>query len=335
MLKCGIIGFGGLGKVHFKGLCKLEEKGCVKIVALCDIQEEQFVLKTDTNLGSEQIIVDMSKYKIFADYKKMLSECDLDFVVVALPTFLHAPVSIDAMEAGCSVFCEKPMAINAEQAKKMLDVSKEKNKHLMIGHNLRFWPDYIKLKEFIDSGKYGKVVRAEFSRLSGTPKWGWNNWFMKEEMSGSAPLDLHIHDVDAVNWLFGPPDTVCSSATHVVTPFDSIVTQYIYPDDKVVIATGDWGFQEKFPFRMTFSVRFEKATVEMDHKGFNIYTDESAETISFPECDSYYDEMVHFVECIIENKPISVNLPEYSLKTLEIALAEKDSSFSGKPISFL
>ena len=326
MLKCGIIGFGGLGKVHFKSLCKMEKAGLVKVESLCDVREEQFTVKTDTNLGSDRAEVDKSRCRIYTDYTKMLSDCELDFVVVALPTFLHAPVSIAVMEAGCHVFCEKPMAINAEQAGKMLAVSKEKNKLLMVGHNLRFWPDYIKLKEFIDSGKYGKVVRAEFSRLSATPKWGWENWFMDEEKSGGAPLDLHIHDVDAINWLFGPPEAVRSTATHVVTKFDSITTEYIYPDDKVITAVGDWGKHEKFPFRMTFLVRFENATIEMDKKGFNIYTDEAAETIDFGEFNSYYDELAHFVNCIRENKPVSINPPEYSLKSLEITLSEKESA---------
>ena len=332
MLKCGIIGFGGLGKVHFNNLRKMEERELVKIEALCDVEEKQFSVKTNTNLGSDQTSFDKSKYRLFTGHKKMLSECQLDFVVVALPTFLHAPVSIDAMEAGCHVFCEKPMAINAEEAGKMLAVSKKTNKLLMIGHNLRFWPDFNKLKEFIDSDKYGKVIRAEFSRVSATPKWGWNKWFMNEEMSGGAALDLHIHDVDAINWLFGPPESVRADATHIVTRFDSITTRYYYPDDKVVIAVGDWGMTDRFQFRMTFSVRFEKATVEMDSEGFKIYTDDIYEKTEFSEFNSYHDELVHFIECIEQGIPIKINPPEYSLKTLEIALAEKESAKTGESI---
>jgi len=332
MLKCGIIGFGGLGKVHFNNLRKMEERELVKIEALCDVEEKQFSVKTETNLGSDQTSFDKSKYRLFTGHNKMLSECQLDFVVVALPTFLHAPVSIDAMEAGCHVFCEKPMAINAEEAGKMLAVSKKTNKLLMIGHNLRFWPDFNKLKEFIDSDKYGKVIRAEFSRVSATPKWGWNKWFMNEEMSGGAALDLHIHDVDAINWLFGPPESVRADATHIVTRFDSITTRYYYPDDKVVIAVGDWGMTDRFQFRMTFSVRFEKATVEMDSEGFKIYTDDIYEKTEFSEFNSYHDELVHFIECIEQGIPIKINPPEYSLKTLEIALAEKESAKTGESI---
>jgi len=332
MLKCGIIGFGGLGKIHFNNLSKMEERGYVKIEALCDINEKQFSVKTDTNLGSDRSSLDKTGYKLYTDHKKMLSDCSFDFIIVALPTFLHAPVSIDALKAGCHVFCEKPMAINAKQGQKMLETSKKQNRLLMIGHNLRFWPDYIKLKEFIDSGKYGKVIRAEFSRLSGTPKWGWENWFMNEERSGGAALDLHIHDVDAISWLFGVPEAVHSKATHIVTKFDSIITDYIYPDDKIITAVGDWGMMEKFPFRMTFSVRFEKATVEMDVEGFKIYTDGIVELMTFSEFDSYYDEIIHFIECINQNKPVSINPPEYSFKSLEITFAEKESAISGRSV---
>ncbi|MCL2881085.1 MAG: Gfo/Idh/MocA family oxidoreductase [Treponema sp.] len=330
MLTCGIIGFGGLGKHHFGDLCKMTEK--VKIAALCDVDEEQFSKKTDTNLGNDRTSVDLSRYHLFSDYHKMLADLPLDFVVVALPTFLHAEVSVAAMEAGCHVFCEKPMALSNGESRRMLETSRKTGKLLMIGHNLRFWPDFRKLKELIDSGEYGAVVRADFSRLSATPKWGWQKWFMDESKSGGSALDLHIHDVDAINWMFGPPQYVLSSATHFVTRFDSISTSYFYPDGKIVTAVSDWGMAEKFPFRMCFIVRFEKAVAEMDPDGFRIITDDLIIKPQLPEPNSYYDEMLDFVQCIEQGKPISINPPEYSMTSLKIALAEKESALKGAAV---
>jgi predicted dehydrogenase len=331
MLNCAVIGFGGLGKVHFGNLSKMENEGTVKIAALCDVEESQFTKKTDTNLGSDNTETDLSKYNLYTDYKKMLAKEKLDFIVSAVPTYLHAEVACAAFSAGVNVFSEKPMAISLADADKMLGASEKSGKMLMIGQCLRYWPEYVKLKEYIDSGVYGKIVRADFSRLSSTPLWSWQNWYMDEAKSGGAALDLHVHDVDTVNWLFGPPSAVFGAATHNVSKFDSISTNYIY-DDKTVTAVGDWGFQKDFGFFMKFLARFEKADVEMGADGFKVYTADGILTPEIKLGDAYYSEVSDFINCLNENRKSAVNLPESSLATLEIALLEKESALRGEII---
>ena len=114
-------------------------------------------------------------------------------VDVCLPTDLHAEVTVAALEAGKHVLCEKPMALTVAECDRMVAAAKASGRFLMIAHCIRFWPEYIALKEIVDSGQYGKVTSALFRRISGLPKW--SEWFPNPQRSGGAILDLHIHDV--------------------------------------------------------------------------------------------------------------------------------------------
>jgi len=75
----------------------------------------------------------------------------------------------------------------------------------MVAQVIRFWPEYVKLKEIFDSGSLGKMVSISCARLSPTPTWAWNNWLLDSERSGGALLDLHIHDTDFLLYLLGKP----------------------------------------------------------------------------------------------------------------------------------
>ncbi|MDO4744885.1 MAG: Gfo/Idh/MocA family oxidoreductase [Clostridia bacterium] len=328
MLKYGIIGFGGLGKVHYGNTDALKEiHNDVQLVAICDIRETQFTTRTATNLGEDNSSLDFSAYNLYYDADEMLEKEQLDFVIIALPTYLHDVYAIKAMDKGIHVFSEKPMAISLEKGKAMVAKAQEKGLKLMIGQCLRFWPEYTMLKELIDSKKYGNVVRAEFNRISVTPLWSWENWYMDADKSGGAALDMHVHDMDFINYAFGKPASVTSVTTNHVSVHDAITTFYNY-GDKVVIATGDWQQPSgEYPFTYNFRVRFENATVEMKNGEFVIYTAENgAEKIAVPAGDAYLSEVADFVSCIKEDRESTINPATSTLVTLEMAFAEKKSA---------
>lgn len=179
--------------------------------------------------------------------------------------------------------------------------------------------------------KFGNVVKAQFSRLSPTPLWSWDNWYIDESRSGGAALDLHVHDVDFINYLFGTPKTLISSASNYVSGFDSITTIYNY-DGFSVIATGDWGFNKTYPFTPSFWVRFEKAALELKNGTLTLYTDDEATELKIPSGNGYANEVIDFVSCIKENKESKINPPQSSFETLKIALKEKESAKKGKII---
>jgi len=328
-----IIGFGGLGKVHFRNLTEISKRvEDVKLVAICDIDERAFRTKTRINLENHEGGYDLADYHLYTDVEELFQKEQLDFVITALPTYLHAGIAVMAMERGIHVFSEKPMALNAEQALLMLRAAKENRRKLMIGQCVRYFPEYVKLKEYVDSKQFGKVIRADFFRISPTIKWSSNDWMLDETQSGGAILDLHVHDVDFIQWVFGMPQAVSAVTTNYKSKHESVSTVYQY-DNMLITATAEWSLPTGFKFSAGFTVRFEKATVVKNAEGFKVYPEEGEPYfLEVPAANGYVEEVVDFIHCIKENKESDINPPEDSLRSLEIALAEKVAADTGKMV---
>ena len=339
MMNFAIIGFGGLGKVHFRNIEEVTKVvGDIKLVAICDVEESAFTSAVQTNISADGAN-DLSAYNLYTDAEEMFDKEKLDFVITALPTYIHEKIAVQAMERGINVFSEKPMAINAEQAENMLVKAKENNVKLMIGQCLRYFPEYRAVKELVDSKEYGEVKFANFTRYSMIPKWSWQNWFQDENKSGGVALDLHVHDVDYINFVFGKPESVYSQSSSNLMNQDTIVTFYNYGDGKLVTASSSWGMQTKYPFTAEFVVAFEKATVECRRGKTMIYTDDEAkeldlslDKLGLPTGNGYANEVIDFIGCIRNDSKSVANPPESSKATVEMALAEKKSALEGKAI---
>ncbi len=332
MLKFAIVGFGGLGKVHFRdvdGVTKIA--GDIQLVAICDVEESAFTKITRTNLGGSDTALDLSAYHLYQDAEEMFRKEELDFVITALPTYLHEKIAVMAMEKGIHVFSEKPMAINLEQAENMLVVARKQNVKLMIGQCLRYMPAYVALKKAIDGGEYGRVCRAEFTRVSARTDWSWQNWLQDVSKSGGAALDMHVHDVDFISWAFGTPKSVTAFSTNFVTENESMVTRYEY-EDMLVTSKVDWEFPKGFPFAGEYTVRFEKAALVWKDNVLTLYADDEKKEIELSNENSYTMEVVDFIDCIRKDRKSEINPPEASLETLKLALAEMESAKTGKSV---
>ena len=179
MFRYAIIGFGGLGKKHFCNLIKLEEKRKdFTLAAICGTTEAEARKSVNLNLGTVDLSkIDFSHCHFYRDYKEMIETEKLDFIFSTVPTYLHKEIAVYALSKGIHVFSEKPMALTLADCEEMLLTARENNKYLMIGQCLRFHPAYKKVKEFIDSGAYGKVRSAYFERISQLPCWTWTTGF--------------------------------------------------------------------------------------------------------------------------------------------------------------
>lgn len=331
MLKCAIIGLGGLGQMHLENMVQIErERGTASVAALCDVDSGRFTQTVETNLGGAKAI-DMAPYRKYTDVDELLEKEALDFVISAVPTYLHAEIAIKALRRGLHTFSEKPMALTPGECSAMIAAARAAGRQLTIGHCLRFWPEYQALKQIVDAGGYGGVVKAEFTRYSPLPTWTWDNWMLDFDKSGGAALDLHVHDIDTICWLFGQPQWVSSRATHAVMPYDSITTAYGYCG-KTVTAVGDWGMGAKYPFSMGFLVRLERATVSLDHTGLHVYTADGATTPPTGSHDAYRAEIEEFIRCIASGEQNRINPPEASADVIRIARAEMRSAQQNTPV---
>lgn len=191
IVKIGIIGCGGIanGK-HMPSLKKIKN---VQMVAFCDIIEERAV-KAAEEYGVEGA-------KVYTDYKELLKDRDIEVVHVCTPNRSHAFISIDAMEAGKHVMCEKPMAKTYKEAKEMLDASERTGMKLTIGYQSRWRADSLYLKKMCEDGELGEIYygKAIALRRRAVPTWGV---FLNEYEQGGGPLiDIGTHALDLTLWM--------------------------------------------------------------------------------------------------------------------------------------
>ena len=296
MLKVGLIGCGFMGAMHAN--CYKNIEG-VELVALADLRREK---AEELSAGTSAVL--------YGDGKDLIASADVDVIDICLPTYLHAEYAMLAMEKVKYVFVEKPVALTAEEGKAMIEKSRATGAEVQVGQVIRFWDEYVELKKIVEGGVYGKVVNANFRRISPRPTWGWNNWLLDFKLSGGAGQDLHIHDVDYVLSLFGEPNNFYT-VKNVKGEKNSYVNTVMQYDDFVVGVEGTWDLPGSHPFEATFRVVFEKAVVENAGGKFMLYTDEGASEIkiekkelagdaykggNISDLGGYYNELVYFCD---------------------------------------
>jgi predicted dehydrogenase len=337
MIRVGIIGLGFMGKMHFGCYRKSAD---VKIAAICDIDENKFKDTSGTagNIAGADKPLDFTGIELYFDFDEMLKKAKLDAISITLPTYLHKAYTIKALQAGLHVLCEKPMALNEEDCDQMIAAWKASGKILQIGHCIRFWPEYVKAKEIIESGQYGPVKAATFQRLSLTPVWSWDNWLMDGKKSGGAALDLHIHDTDFVQFLFGMPQAIsCQAVKGPSGDYDHVVTQYILGKDCVVTAEGGWMMSPSFGFEMSFNIVLDQAVITYDCTRTPAFKVCPAQGDAFtPEVeagDGYSREIDHFIQAVKGEAVPAITTPDQSRLSVKLVNLEKESANIGSKVS--
>ena len=203
-LKIGIIGCGNIALTkHLPNLAKYPDR--CEIVAFCDIAQEK-AEKAKEKYGTKDA-------QVFTDYNELI-KLKLDAVHICTPNRSHGEISIAAMEAGMNVMCEKPMAINSNEAKAMVDAAERTGKLLTIGYQNRFRVDTQTLRTMAQKGELGDIymAKAHALRRRGIPTWGvFTN---KYEQGGGPLIDIGTHSLDITLWIMDnyKPVMVCGSA---------------------------------------------------------------------------------------------------------------------------
>lgn len=315
MLHIGIAGVGGLGRMHLRHYLKRKD---VHVVSLATLSGK--ISDGATNLGPSQESIVPAGAVVHAGYENVCDDPNVDMVSVNLPTDLHAAATIRALENGKHVFCEKPIALNTTDAQRMIDAAKAAGKLLMIGHCLRFFPEYVAADEIIRSGKHGKVLGASFTRSGGAPTWGSQGWFMKPERSGGAVIDLHIHDVDVALWWWGRPAKIeaAGSYPHI------IYSRWQYADGHVAQFESAWDPATSAPFYYNFKILLESASLIFDtrtEKGLQLAADGKIESVALPQVHGHELEDHYFIDAILNGGNLDRCPPEAALAALECAVA--------------
>ncbi len=358
-VRIGIIGCGGIanGK-HMPSLKRLAQ---VEMVAFCDIVEERAV-KAAADFG-------VPGAKVYTDYKELLKDETIEVVHVLTPNRAHSFITVDALNAGKHVMCEKPMAINSEEAIKMLEAAKANNKKLTIGYQGRQRPDSLYLKQEAEQGTFGDIyfAKATAIRRRAVPTWGV---FINEYEQGGGPLiDIGTHALDLTLWTMNnyKPKYCVGTTYHKLnslpkdeqgnawgpwdsekyTAEDSAFGFIVMEDGATIILESAWAINLLDPREAITTVAGTKAGADMldglringirNGRQYVLKPDLNAGGVAFYDGagseDPSYREARLWIEAVINDTEPSV-LPEQALVVTQILEGIYESAKTGKPYYF-
>lgn len=242
-IKVGVIGAGGMAHYHIAGF----RQAGAEVVAMADVNEEAAKASAEKN--------DIPT--VFGDVAEMLVS-DIDAVSIIVPNKFHAPLAIQALEAGKHVFCEKPPAISAAEVGEMIAARDKAGKFLMFNFNNRARPESREMMKFIESGAVGKInsAQAKWCRRTGIP--GFGGWFTTKALSGGGPVIDLLHMLDLAMFFMGNP----KPAYVIGNTFDDHITNKAFK--------GPWGIPDR-----------EGGVTDVESAAHGFVTFETGQTLSF------------------------------------------------------
>ena len=339
----GIAGLGFMAATHVKAYRQVPE---ARIYAVCNPSGRCLdgdLTKVGGNINAnDPVRLDMTQIKATRQFSDLLNDPSIDLIDICTPTLQHPEMLAAALRAGKHVICEKPLARDSALARQMVaesQAAQAKGLFTMPAMCLRFWPEWAWLKQAIASNTYGRVLSARFRRVAEPPNWGQKH-FAQGASSGGALLDLHIHDIDFIQYCFGRPSRVFATGYSKYTgAIDHVVAQFQVGSGAIVHAEGSWAMAPGFGFNMSYTVNFENATADYDiaRAADNVLKlfrpDQPAETVKCPGADGYVQELQHILDAIQRGKPPTVVTMADGLAAIEICEAEEKSIQTGTAVS--
>jgi predicted dehydrogenase len=315
-IRVGIIGGGGIARMaHIPGYQAAPD---CEVVAVCDVKK-QVAVETAQKFNIP---------RVYTRYQDMLRKEQLDAVSVCTPNFMHCKPTVDALKAGLHVLCEKPLAMNATEAKLMVDTAKKHKRQIQVGHHMRFDGANVALKRFFLDGAMGKIyyARVQALRRAGIPSWGV---FGQKKLQGGGPLiDIGVHILDLTMHLLGFPRPIAvSGMTYQMFGRDPSRFNQWGPWDTKTFTVEDFAAAfVRFQGGLTMTIESSfMANIEQDvfnttfvgDKGGcqisppKIFRQESGTLVDvtptrLPQTKPYIEEVVSFVHSIRNNKPVAI-----------------------------
>jgi predicted dehydrogenase len=263
MIHVGITGLGFMGMIHY--LAYQRVRG-VAVKAICEVDPKRLAGDWRTikgNFGPAGERMDLAGVAQYDELDKLLADPKIDMVDICLPPEAHAETVLKSLRAGKHVFCEKPIAMKAADAQKMVKTAKRVRRQLVIGQVLPFISAYRFAYHTIRSGKYGKLRGAHFKRISSDPIWMKDYW---DPAKGGGPvIDLNIHDTHFVRLICGMPKAVHSVGRLRGDVVELFHTQFLFADPQLMVTvTGGAINQQGRPFTNGYEIYLDRATLVFD-----------------------------------------------------------------------
>lgn len=333
-VKVGVIGCGSIA--NHRHITEYAANPNVELVAFCDVLLER-AEKAASKYGG----------KAYQNYEDLLANEEVEAVSICTPNYLHAPISIAALNEKKHVLCEKPMATSEEEARDMISAAKENGKKLMIGHNQRFVRSHEKARNLIESGEIGKIYsfRTAFGH-AGPETWsadGKRSWFFQKEKAFIGAMgDLGVHKADLLRYLLQ------EEFVEVGAFVETMAKEADVDDNAVCILKTESGIIGTLAASWSYVSKEDNSTViygenailrlEEDPEYSLVVQYKNGETVKYQLGKIQSNEeggqnqshvIENFIDSIVADTDVPVSGEEGS-KSLDVILAALESSRTGK-----
>jgi len=306
-VKIGVLGSGTIIRDYH--LLTLQDHPQAEVVAAANLRPASL----------DKLAADFNIPRTYTDFSELAADSEVQAVINGLPNYLHAPVSIQMLEAGKHVMCEKPMAMSVAEGEQMIEASKRANRKLMIAHNWRFERELLWLRDVIAEGTLGKIVKAKSFAMLLTPLGegaSTDSWFVKPEFAGGGALaDMGIHSIDTLRFVLGnarPLSVLASIGTHysdieledtatLMVNFEGDVTAlieagwyHLYADggEAHTQVYGTHGYAKALPSELH----------TYEEGAWTVIRPETPERRRWCDLPMYQAQTDHFIDCLVNDK---------------------------------
>jgi predicted dehydrogenase len=279
---------------------------------------------------------------IYSSLEAMLP--DVDVVDICTPTHLHHPMVMQAAAAGKDIVCEKPLALDVEQAREMVTSCRQAGVRLLVGHVVRFFPEYALARAAVERGEIGQPGVIRLHRGSYRPKKPVGNWFLDESKSGGILMDLMIHDFDYARWVAGDVTSVYASkvtSTYPDAPVDYGMAILTHKSGALTHVAGAWAYPPP-TFRTSLEISGDRGLIQFDSdesapiRNLVMKSQGDAPDVALPSSplaeSPYVTQIRAFYHALLYDQPTRVSA-EDGLAAVQIAQAAFQSSRNGKAVA--
>ncbi|MBR5438209.1 MAG: inositol 2-dehydrogenase [Clostridia bacterium] len=328
-LNIGIIGAGRIGKVHMQSITY--NVPTAKVLGITDVFKD----------GLQELADKYGIEKVYNDYKEMLADKDIDAVLVCSSTDTHADISIEAAQAGKHVFCEKPVDLTPEKVKAVIEAVEKAGVKLQVDFNRRFDHNFAHVRSLINEGKVGNLELIIITSRDPEPPPA-----EYAAVSGGMFLDMTIHDFDMARFLAGADVTeVYASATCLVDPaigeagdVDTAIINLKFENGALGVIDNSrraaYGYDQRIEVFGSLGAAMASNDTPTNVTVMNsdgVTTDKPLYFFLERYMQSFRDEMVQFVDAVLNDKPTPTTGLD-GLNSILVALAAKKSVKEGRPV---
>ncbi|MFQ5854111.1 MAG: Gfo/Idh/MocA family protein [Anaerolineae bacterium] len=254
--------------------------------------------------------------RAYTDFEEMAGDPNIDAVIIGLPNYLHAPATIQMLEAGKHVLCEKPMAMTVAEGEQMIEAAQRAGRKLMIAHMWRFDREIIWLRDLVASGRLGKILKAKSHAIWLHEGPRPESWFVKREFAGGGSLaDMGVHSIDTLRFVLGdarPAKVFANVGTHFqdIDLDDTATLLLEFEEDIAALIEAGWYHLYADGLEGYTQVYGTKGYARALPSEFHTHV-EGVWSVTYPEmperkqqCDMpmYQAQMDHFLDCVLNDK---------------------------------